>query len=211
MLKKSFCFILIFFCTGLIFGGTIKNYTADQVETQSNVLISKVYAVDNKFRMETFDERGALEYFFIIREDQNKMYVFQVGSRTYTEQPIEQNNLTYYDQIMSIQQSFQQHIPGSTMEIKQQKLGTTETVLGYKTEKYSVTVTYEMFGQKLPGFIYYWWVAPEFDMPVRIQAQAQIFEAFEMTFELRNIKTASSPASLFEIPAGYAKTENMEY
>ena len=207
ILKKSFCFTLIIFCTGLAFGATIKNYTADQVEILSNQVLSKVYAADTKFRLDSLDGSGDVETFYIVRLDQKKVYALDVMKRIYTEYPIEEDDKTFYDHITSAQQSAQQ-ITGGTFELKREKTGTAETVLGYRAEKYSVTITDELFGQKLSGIVYYWWLAPEFDMPLRVQVQTLVYE---VTFELRNIKTAEPPASLFEIPPGYTKVENSQF
>ena len=192
--QKLFYIVLFLFCTALAFGGTIKNYSADQVDVESNRVMGKLYAADSKFRMEMYDENGNIESFIIVRQDQKKMYTFQADGKTYMEFPITGSNTSIYDSITSIGQGI-----GIIPEIKREKEG-NETVGGYNTEKFRTTTTIEFFGQKQTTTVYEW-IAAEFDLPVRTQTD-------DITIEMRNIATTAQAASLFEIPSGYSLMGN---
>jgi len=83
---------------------------------------------------------------------------------------------------------------GAVAKFKQEKVG-SETVNGYKTEKFRMTATIDLMGQAHTETSSIW-MAKEFDIPVRMQDE-------EKVAELRNIKKGEPEASLFEIPAGY--------
>ena len=193
-LRKPLCLVLVFLCTALAFGGTIKDYSAEQVDVKSNRVIGKLYATDSKFRMELYDENGKLESFIIVRRDQKKMYAFEEENKTYMEFPMTGNNTSIYDSITSMGQGF-----GIIPEIKREKEG-TETVGGYSADKFRTTTTIDFFGQKQITTVYEW-IAAEFDLPVRTQTD-------DITIEMRNITTTAPAASLFEIPAGYSSMGN---
>ena len=193
-LRKLSFLLLGLFCTALTFGGTIKNYSADQVDVESNKLIGKLYATDSKFRMEIYNEKGNMESFLIVRQDQKKMYAFQVEEKTYMEFPMTGNNTSIYDSITSMGQGF-----GIIPEIKREKEG-TETVSGYSADKFRTTTTIEFFGQKQATTVYEW-IAAEFDLPIRTQTDDTIIE-------MRNITTTAQAASLFEIPTEYSSMGN---
>jgi len=194
-LRKLFCLFFVLFCTALAFGGTIKDYSADQVDVQSDRVIGKLYAADSKFRMELFDENGNMESFLIVRQDQKKIYAFQAENKTYMEFPMTGNNTSIYDSITSIGQGF-----GIIPEIKREKEG-TEIVGGYSAEKFRTTTTIEFFGQNQTTTIYEW-IASEFDLPIRTQTD-------DTVIEMRNITTTAQAASLFEMPEGYSSLGNL--
>ncbi|MCL2144091.1 MAG: DUF4412 domain-containing protein [Endomicrobia bacterium] len=191
MFKKISLLVLVMFCTDIAFGGTVKNYSADVVETGSGMAVGKVYAAEPKFRMEMYDENGNLEGMSIIRPDQKKMYVCQSENKTYFEIPID-GSASLFENMAKAGQSF-----GIVPDIKREKQG-TETVIGYKTDKYRTVTTINAFGQKLTTVVYEW-MAAEFEYPVRIQTEDGAI------VEMRNIKTGAQNASLFEIPSGWTK------
>ena len=187
--------VLLLLCGALVFGGTIKDYSADQVDVQSNKVIGKIYATESRLRLEVFSGDGKLESFVIVRQDEKKIYTFQEEDKTYMEFPILGNNVSIYESLISMGQSF-----GIIPDIKRENQG-SETVSGYKTDKFRTTTTVELFGQRQTTTSYEW-IAAEFDMPIRIQNE-------DTTVEMRNIKTAKPAASLFEIPSGYSSLGNM--
>jgi len=194
-LRKPFCLFFILFCTALSFGGTIKDYSADQVDVETNKVVGKLYATDSKFRMEMYDENGNLTGFLIVMQDQKKIYVFQAEEKTYMEFPMTGNDTSVYESITSMGQGY-----GIVPEIKREKEG-TEDIGGYSADKFRTTTTIEFFGQKQETTAYEW-ITAEFDLPIRTQTD-------DVTIEMRNITTTKPAASFFEIPAGYSSIGNL--
>jgi len=188
--------ILILFISGFTFGGTVKNYSADLVEINSNRIIGKIYAAEQKLRLEIYDEKGVLTNISIIRMDRKKIYSMNAESGTYVEFPIMGAKQSLYDNFLMIGQSF-----GVTPNIKRERLG-TDTVSGYSASKFRNTTSIEIFNDKMVT-VSYEWIAPEFDWPLRTQDDEGIVE-------MRNIKTKTPGDSLFEIPLNYKRDLDME-
>jgi hypothetical protein len=85
-------------------------------------------------------------------------------------------------------------------EVVQSRLLVSETVGGYRTDKYEVTVT-EPEGGSFSGTV---WVTDE-RIPVRMEMADEGGRLFVM--EQTNIEIGAQPDELFEIPAGYAKLD----
>ena len=188
--------VLILFTAGFSFGGTVKNYSADLVEINSNRIIGKVYAAEQKLRVESYDEKEELTNIVIIRMDLKKIYSLHAESKTFVEFPIMGGKQSLYDNFLMIGQSF-----GITPNIKRERLD-TDTVSGYNAGKFRNTTSIEIFNDKMIT-VSYEWIAPEFDWPLRTQDDKGIIE-------MRKIKTESPSDMLFEIPASYKRDSDME-
>jgi len=186
--------MLLLLCAGVAVAGTVKNYSADMVDAASGRVVSKIYASDKKLRMDMFDESGKKVASSIVLMDQKKMYALQDESKTYMEFALK-------DDAMPALQGMANAFLGDKVDVKREKVG-SETVSGYKADKYKTITTINLGGKK--EMISYSWIAPEFDMPVRMQDGKGSIQ------EMRNIKKETQPASLFEIPKGYEKDTSME-
>ena len=166
--------------------GSIKEYTADMVDVQSGRVVQKIAVVPDKIYSESFDPQGKREAITIIRMDQKKMYAIMEEDKTYMELPFAKEKFSAADLSMGMAQS------------TREKVG-TETVSGYKADKYRITAS--VMGMNITT---YEWIAPEFEpMPIRTEGQGAIQE-------MRNIQTARPDAALFEIPEGYERDAQME-
>ncbi|MHB8845406.1 MAG: GNA1162 family protein [Nitrospirota bacterium] len=86
-------------------------------------------------------------------------------------------------------------------KVEKTKVG-TETIDGHPCDKYKVVITYKS-EQPQEGFI---WNARDLGgMTIRSVVENK---DFKITTDLKNIVLKSSPASVFEIPAGYTEAKN---
>ena len=192
LFKGFICFLALCLAAPVL-AGSIKEYTADMVDVKSGKVVGKYAVTEKKMRMESTDEDDG-DSLVIIRMDQGKVYVMQ-EDKTYIDIPIKGDKVPTPEELAGMMGG------GDLFKPKREKLG-TETVSGYKAEKFRVTHTIEMMGQKHTS-VHHEWLAKEFDIPVRIENEGNIAE-------LRNIKVGTPAASLFEIPAGYKKNTEME-
>ena len=183
--KAFACFLAL--CLAFpAFAGSIAEYTADMVDVKTGKVTQKLAVAPDKIYAEIFAPEGKRISVTIIRLDQKKMYVCMENSKSYMELPFDKDKLTAADFTIGMAQA------------RQEKVG-TETVGGYQADKFRTTV--QGLGTTRQ---FYQWMAPEFDpMPVRTEAEGDIRE-------MRNIKTGRPDASLFEIPQGYERNEQME-
>ena len=190
--------LLILLGASASFAGTIKEYTADMVDTKTGQVAAKYYITEKKIRVDALDERsgrrGTGGVASIIRMDQNKMYAFQ-DDKTYIELPLKGT-------ISNLQDVSNQMMGGAAPKRTEEKIG-TETVSGYSTDKLKVTTTMNFMG-RTHSTTNFEWKAKEFDIPLRIQTENGD------TTEMRNIKVGAPSASVFEIPAGYTRNVEME-
>jgi hypothetical protein len=185
--KKISLSLFLMLCLALpAFAGSIVEYTADMVNVKTGRVAQKIAITPDKIYSESFNDQGKREAISIVRLDQRKMYIFMEETKSYMELPFDKDRFTAADLSMGMVQT------------KQEKVG-TETVSGYKADKFRTTV--QVMGMTTHT---YQWMAPEFDpMPIRIEAESVIQE-------MRNIKTGRPDASLFEIPKGYKRDAQME-
>jgi hypothetical protein len=140
----------------------------------------KIYVQNGKMRQEFLDEEG--QTVTIIRPDKKVVWVINPPERTYVEMPLKTK------------------LPGQFLQIpplalKKQKVG-TETVNGYQTDKFEVTVRGGASGQLRQTF----WVAPKLESPLKMVCPDR-----RLSLEYRNIKEGKMPDHLFELPPGYRK------
>ena len=186
LLKSLACFFILCFAVSA-FAGSIKEYTADMVDVKSGKAMQKLAVTPDKISSESFNAQGKRQAMAIIRMDQKKMYVITEENKSYMELPFDKKQFNAADLSMGM------------VQIKQEKVG-TETVNGYKADKFKTTAT--AMGRTFTSFQ---WIAPEFD-PLPIRTESDSGGAHEM----RNIKTGRPDASLFELPQGYKRDTQME-
>ena len=185
ILKSLTCFLILCFALPA-FAGSIKEYSADMVDVKSGKVAQKLAVTPDKIYSESFNAQGKREAMSIIRMDKKKMYVVMEENKSYMELPFNKDEFSAAD--FSI----------GAVQTKQEKVG-TETVGGYKADKFKVTTT--AMGRTITSFQ---WIAPEFaPMPIRTESDGAILE-------MQNIKTACPDASLFELPKGYTRDTQME-
>jgi hypothetical protein len=152
-------------------------FSADMInKAAGQTMQSKIYMKDNKIRMETKGEKA----YSIVRMDKKLMWVIMPEEKSYMEM--------ISDQL--------QQVPGEKMkdEVGRKYLG-SETVNGYPTKKYEVTIKNGEISDKA-----YQWIATDLNYPIKIAAVDGNWST-----EYKNIKTGGQSDSLFEIPAGYEK------
>jgi hypothetical protein len=121
----------------------------------------------------------------IARKDKGVTWTLFLDQRQYTEAPLTAGSQSGKPDLSNLDLS----------NLKKENLG-RETVLGYPCTKVRVTMGKLPNGQPLLATA---WVAESLDLPLRT-------EAMGITQENRNLKIGPQPASLFEIPAGFVKT-----
>jgi hypothetical protein len=185
-LFKTFVFLFALCLALPSFAGTVKEYTADMVNVKTGKVVQKLAVTPDKIYSESLNDKGEREGLAIIRMDQKKMYMVMENEKSYIEVPFNKDAFSIADLSMGM------------TKVTQEKVG-TESVNDYTADKFKTTAS----GMGI-NIISYQWVAPEFDpMPVRTESQGDIRE-------MRNIKTGSPDASLFEPPSGYTRNTEME-
>jgi hypothetical protein len=185
-LCKSFVVLLVLAFALPAFAGSITEYSADMVDVKSGRVAQKIAVMPDKVYSESFNAQGKREAISIIRMDQKKMFVFLEQPKSFMELPFDKERFTAADLNMGIVQT------------KKEPTGSSETVGGYKADKFRVTV--RAMGITRTVFE---WIAPEFDLPIRTEAEGVILE-------MRNIKAGRQDAALFENPQGYPRNAALE-
>jgi len=150
-------------------------FSADMTtRAEGETMKGKFYISGTNTRVETG------ESIVIYRQDKGVMWVLEPSEKVYFEMPIDMSDAPRTSGRME-------------GEIERKLLG-EETVNGYRTNKYRVTV-------KEGGSVesVYQWVAPDLDFPIKAEAVDGSWST-----EYSNIRK-SAPASLFEVPPGYEK------
>ncbi len=169
--------------------GTITDYTAELVDTGSGQVKQVFFVTERKIRTDILGAQGLVEGIVIMRRDLGKLFMLQPADRTYIEMPLDKD-------VKSLKDLENRAVLGMMPEVRRQKLG-SETVNGYNTEKFNV-ITSATIANTTTITEHYEWLAPEFDIPLRMQTPGD-----EAALELRNIRVGAPPAEAFEMPAGY--------
>ena len=189
-------FFMLFFLSGAVYAGTIKDYSADMVTVPGDKVVQKMYVTPEKMRFDVYDQAGKLESISILRLDQGKMYALQPEGKTYFEIPVNKEFTSFED--------LTKDLMGAKFDTIREKQG-TEEVSGYEAEKVKVTTSIEVMGQKTT-MVHIEWLAPEF-APIPVRAENPQDKSLA---EMRNIETGAPDEALFEIPEGYSKDTSME-
>lgn len=146
---------------------------------------SMIYYTTGKYRMEMNMPTGPTGKMIVISlKKEMKMIMINPQKKLYFEMPLEKDQW-----------------PGEEKDVKKEKIG-SEKVSGYNCTKYAVVREMNMMGRndkiKLTS-----WESDKFTVPLRTKTEKGGIQ------ELRNIKEGRPPASVFEIPSGYKKVDNM--
>ncbi len=184
------------FLAGTALAGTIKEYTAEMVDVDSGQVGQKIYVTEQKMRADQAAGPGKPAAITIIRLDKGAIFVLQ-PDKTFFTIPVGGNvkNLKDLDSLM---------LMGMKSDVKREKEG-TETISGYQADKFKVTTVLTTGPNQNITRVHYEWTAPEFDMPLRVQALGG-----KSAVEMRNIKVGSPAAAVFEIPDGYKRNTQLE-
>jgi hypothetical protein len=149
------------------------------VKDGDKVMPGKIYVENGLLRQEFNDERG--QTITVVRPDKKVVWVILPRERTYMELPLKAR------------------LPGQFIQmppdaVQKRPLG-KETINGYETEKYQVSV-HSGEGLEFQNI----WVAPKLGMPVKLVVERRHFSV-----EYRDIREGKQAARRFELPAGYQK------
>jgi hypothetical protein len=158
-----------------------RDFAADQVILDNGTVMEagKIYVSGLKSRTE-----GIVGLTIIVRRDRQLSWTLNPKSKTYTEKAMTAEELK-----MALGD-----IPG---EVSRTRIG-SERILGYNCVKYQVTFK-SMRGTDT-AFL---WQAESLGIPIRTEVPN-----FAIS-ELRNIRVGAQPLELFEVPAGYRKSEGL--
>lgn len=163
------------------------DYSTDMVVLQGSQVIQtmKLYVSGQKSRVEGFTAGPLGRIVTIVRKDRGVTWTLYLDKKQYTEKPLAAGGQPGRPDLANF----------DLANIKKENLG-RETVLGYPCTKMRVTMGNLPNGQPMVATV---WVADSLELPLRL-------ETMGITQENRNLKVGPQPASLFEIPAGFVKT-----
>ncbi|MCG6534131.1 MAG: DUF4412 domain-containing protein [Syntrophales bacterium LBB04] len=168
--------VVIVFC--LATGAFAIEFSADMVSnTHGQTTTSKVFAKDQKFRMEPMGQ----PMYSIVRGDKHVIWMVMPDQKSYMEMQANPNQQLKVEE--KVQGEFSRKLIGS------------EKIDGHPAQKYEVT-----YGEGGKTEKMYQWMATDIKFPVKTAAVDG-----NWTIEYRNIKMGTQPASLFEVPLGYNK------
>jgi outer membrane lipoprotein-sorting protein len=149
------------------------------VQDGDKVMPGKIYVQDGKLRQEFNDERG--QTITVVRPDKKMVWVVIPQEKSYMELPLKG------------------HLPGQFIQmplspVQKRSLG-KETVNGYETEKYQVSVR-DGEGLEFQTI----WVAKKLGVPLKMVVDRRKF-----SIEYRSIREGKQAERLFEVPAGFRK------
>jgi hypothetical protein len=147
----------------------------------------KLYVSGQKSRVEGMTAGPLGSVIAIHRRDKGLTLALYPKSMEYTEKPVSASQSSGKPDLSSLDLG----------AMKKENLG-KETVLGYACTKMRVTFGNMPNGRPLTGTI---WVADSLELPIRLDFMGIVQEN-------RNLKIGPQPAALFEIPAGYRKTQS---
>ena len=176
MRRDLFISCLVLFLVSLAGSTFAIEFSSDMVMTsQGQTNTSKVWAKENKFRMESSAQPG----YTIMRMDKNVTWIVMPDQKAYMEMKSDPSKRPRTgDKVQG--------------EVSRRLIG-SETVNDHPAKKYEVTYTE---GGKTDRM--YQWIATDINFPVRMAAVDGSW-----VLDYKNIKMATQPDSLFEVPAGY--------
>lgn len=180
-MKNLLLFLLL--CSAAVFAASAHQFSADMVMTaQGHSVTGKYYMNGDKMRMEM--SMMGQSSITIARHDKKVSWILMPAQKSYME--------------VSMEGKPQGPSPfDAAADFKYTQVG-TETVNGHPCKKMKFTTT--KAGQSFSGF--HWLATDLKDLPVKWSD-----EAGTSVMELKNVKMGTSPADLFELPAGYKKME----
>jgi len=187
MMHRALLSLPIFTLAAMLFAARPTGYTTDMVILDGGRVIQtmKVYVSGQKSRLEGMTAGPLGPMVTISRKDKGVTWTLYLDKKQYTETPLTTSAAPGRQDLSNFD------IAG----MKKVILG-RENVVGYACTKMRVTMGSMPNGQPLTGTV---WMADSLDLPVRL-------EVLGMVQENRNLRVGIQPASLFEIPAGFTKT-----
>lgn len=166
---------------------TFKNYSADMETTSAwGSFTFRIFFKDMKIRMERNTQGD--KSINIIRPDKKVIWTLTVDTKTYTEIPLDMGkqdilSKLYHDPNTKTDKEFIAH----------------EIVEKHPSKKYHLTITADGKKEK-SGYI---WEATDLgNIPVKYESEDK-----EITTVWKNIKPGGVDDSVFELPAGYKKSD----
>jgi outer membrane lipoprotein-sorting protein len=149
------------------------------VKDGDKIMPGKIYVQGGLMRQEFNDERG--QTITVVRPDKKVVWVILPQERTYMELPLKGR------------------LPGQFIQmppdaVQKRPLG-KETINGYETEKYQVSVR-SGEGVEFQTI----WVAPKLGMPLKLVVERRRFSV-----EYRDIREGKQADRWFALPAGFQK------
>jgi hypothetical protein len=149
------------------------------IKDGDRVMPGRIYVQDGKMRQEFTDAEG--QTVTIVRPDQKLIWFIMPWERAYAEMPLKGK------------------LPGQFIQIPKEaltkRLVGKETVNGYETEKYEVTMRGGVGLERQTL-----WVAPKLGTPVKLIVKERNF-----SMEYKSIKEGPQADRLFNLPPGYKK------
>ena len=157
-------------------------FSADQVTVaQGRTVTGKFYSNTDRTRIEM--NMGGHSMINIVRRDKQVIWMIQPEQKSYMEMPIKpQDQPSPFD---------------AAVDYNYTLIG-PDTVDGHACKKYHFSATVN--GKAYTGF--HWLAGDLQDMPIQWSD-----EDGKYVTTLKNVKLGPSPAALFELPAGYTKTD----
>jgi hypothetical protein len=161
-------------------------YSADRVmETSSGTFNGKVFATKDKERSET--NMGGMQSVMILRRDKQLGWMLMPSHKMY--------------QTMDFAKAQAQAGAAPDDQVEITEVG-TETIEGFSAKKFKMLMKDGSAG----GFI---WIT-EHGIPVKMDMLSKSGrDKSRMTITLKNLKTGSQDAQLFELPSGYSAMPSM--
>jgi hypothetical protein len=178
MRRNLFMLCLVLLLSSLAASAFGLEFSSDMVMTskgQTNT--SKVWAKENKFRMESGGQPG----YTIMRGDKNVVWIVMPDQKAYMETKSDPSK----------QPRTEDKVKG---EVSRKLIG-SEAANGHPANKYEVTYTEGGKTERM-----YQWMATDINFPVRMAAVDGSW-----MLDYKNIKMGSQADSLFEIPSGFQK------
>jgi outer membrane lipoprotein-sorting protein len=161
--------------------GVAAEFAANMVlKDGGKIMPGKIYVKGDKMRQEFIDEKG--HSITIVRKDKKVIWVVMPQDKVYVEMPLKRE------------------LPGQFLQVpanvlKKRKV-CTETVSGYPTERYQVTVPGGPFGPVIQTF----WVCEKLGLPLKMDCKEKKFSV-----EYKDIKEGEIADKLFEPPPGFQR------
>jgi hypothetical protein len=184
MFNKTFGLSILLLSVFAFSGAALAaDFSADVVtRAKGETFQSKMYFSKDKIRTEA--ENRGMKSISIVRLDKKVIWVIMPDQKMYMEMPLKEQET----------RGMTEKVAGET---SRKKIG-RETVNGIACDKYEVTHLNKSTGKQATIFQ---WLSDD-KVPVKSAAVDGAWST-----EMKNIRRAGQPASLFEVPAGYSRMD----
>jgi hypothetical protein len=179
--------LLLFPLTVAASAAKLTDYSADMVMLNNGLFMyaTRLYVSGQRSRVEGMTAAPFGKIVSIVRKDRGISWTLFLDSKQYSEVALPAGRHFGKTDLANL----------DLTNMKKEDLG-RETVLGYSCTKMRVTIGKLPNGQPMVATV---WVADTLELALRL-------ETMGTTQENRNLRVGPQPASLFEIPAGFTKT-----